>query len=59
MDPVELDRALAHRALHTLPYRRVLAVSADPWADVVAGRYADLAAAELARAGLTRPSRPA
>ncbi len=51
----ELERALAHRALHTLPYRRLLAIADDPWADVVDGRYTALADAELARAGLSRP----
>lgn len=52
-----LDRYLAERALGTLPYATVLAISADPWQDIETGQTGALADAELARLGLRYPSR--
>lgn len=52
-DPL-LEQYLARRALETLPFHRLRAITAEPWADVAAGRYRDLADAELARLGLRR-----
>ncbi|MEO7421988.1 MAG: hypothetical protein ABIU87_06290 [Ornithinibacter sp.] len=43
---------LAHRAVGSLPPTEVLAISADPYADLAAGRHEDLAAAELERLGI-------
>lgn len=43
---------LAGRAAHTLPYRRLRQVTADPLDDLRARRYGRLAAAELERLGL-------
>lgn len=51
-DDDQLAELLAGRAAHTLPYRRLAAVSADPIEDLRAGRYGPLAAAELERLGL-------
>jgi hypothetical protein len=53
-DPA-FDDFLARRALQHLPYRRLRALSANPWRDVEEGRTAALADAELARVGLGRP----
>ena len=50
-DPT-LDRYLAERALHVLPYTTVRALSDDPWADIMQGRAQRLADAELERIGL-------
>jgi hypothetical protein len=54
------DRAfqgyLAHRAVATQPYRRLAAVSADPFGDLSAGRYDGLASLELKRLGLRSSS---
>ena len=53
-DPA-LEALLARRALFTLPYHRLRAVSESPEADFEAGRHAELAAAELWRLGLRAP----
>lgn len=50
-DPA-LDAILAERAVANLPLRDLLAVSADPYGDLRAGRHDDLAQAELTRLGL-------
>ena len=55
-DPA-LEAMLARRALFTLPYHRLRAVSQSPEADFEAGRHAELAAAELWRLGLRAPRR--
>jgi hypothetical protein len=49
-----LEELLAARAVAHLPYHRLLAVSADPLADLRDGRHTGLADAELARLGLSR-----
>lgn len=54
-DPA-LDRYLAERAIHVLPYTAVRAISADPWTDIMQGRAQRLADAELERLGLRAPS---
>lgn len=51
-----LDRYLAERALRTLPYAAVRAVSDDPWADIAVGRTRALADIELRRLGLRSDS---
>jgi len=51
----DLDRFLAHRALASMPYERLLALGDDPWARLERGEVGDLADAELARLGLRRP----
>jgi hypothetical protein len=51
-DPQRSARFLAQRAVVTLPFHQLERVSPDPWADLDAGRYADLAAAELMRLGI-------
>lgn len=48
----ELERVLASRAIHRLPYEELLEYSTDPLGDWVSGRYARLAEAELASVGL-------
>jgi hypothetical protein len=48
------DEFLARRAAERLSYDRLLAVSADPWDDLKAGRYGPLADAELKRLGIRR-----
>jgi len=53
-DPT-LDRYLAERAVHALPYSTVRAISDDPWGDIRHGRSQRLADAELDRLGLRRP----
>lgn len=50
-----LDRYLAGRAIHAMPYASVAAVSADPWGDLDRGETRSLADAELARLGVRRP----
>jgi hypothetical protein len=55
--PEQLDDLLARRALVHLPYRILRRVSADPAADVAAGRHRALADAELAWFGVRRPRR--
>lgn len=47
-----LDRYLAERAVHVLPYATVRSISADPWSDIAHGRAQRLADAELERLGL-------
>jgi hypothetical protein len=46
---------LAHRAVATLPFRRLMKVSEDPVADLEAGRHDALAAAMARRAGVRGP----
>jgi hypothetical protein len=53
----EIERLLASRALHRLPYRDLLKYSPDPFGDWASGHYARLASAELASVGL-RPRAP-
>jgi hypothetical protein len=55
LDP-GLEELLARRAIHTLPYHRLQMVSADPVADLEAGRFGRLAQAELRRLGLSAPA---
>jgi hypothetical protein len=50
-DPV-LKEFLARRAVLTLPYQELRAVSTDPFRDLEEGRFAALAARELERLGL-------
>ncbi len=52
-----LEQYLARRAVQTLPYDRLRAISVDPWRDVAEGRFTALADAELTRLGLRRPAR--
>ena len=54
-DPVLLE-VLARRAAEQLPYRTLRRASPDPWADIGAGRFEDLAAIELDRLGVPRHS---
>lgn len=49
---------LAHRAVANLPSSELLAITSDPRGDLAAGRYGDLAVAELTRLGLRAPSVP-
>lgn len=55
-DDTLLEEYLARRAVTTLPYAQLREVTAQPWADLDAGRFGALADAELARLGL-RPHR--
>lgn len=55
LDP-GLEELLARRAIHTLPYHVLQAVSADPFEDLRAGRFDRLARAELGRLGLDAPA---
>jgi hypothetical protein len=55
-DPV-VDRYLAGRAVQTLPFDSVRAVTRDPWKDLAEGRTSSLADAELRRLGLLRSTR--
>ena len=56
----DLRRFLAHRAVTTLSFHRLEAVTGDPWADLEAERYDALAHAELERLGLhAKTLRPA
>jgi hypothetical protein len=50
-DPV-LQRYLAERAVDSLPFDRLRALSADPWGEMDAGEAERLAAVELERLGL-------
>jgi hypothetical protein len=54
LDP-GLEELLARRAIHTLPYHVLLAVSADPFEDLRTERFDRLARAELRRLGLDAP----
>ena len=54
-DDAALDQYLARRALAALSWTRLRALSDDPWRDVTAGHWRDLADAELARLDLQRP----
>ncbi len=54
-DPA-LREFLAHRAVHSMPYRRLRRVTPVPWRDLADRRYEALAAAELDRLGV-RPKR--
>ena len=47
---------LARRAVHNLGLRELLAITADPAADLAAGRCRPLARAELQRLGLSTPA---
>lgn len=49
------EQYLARRAVDTLPWDRLRALSADPWRAIASGDYRALADAELARLGLRRP----
>jgi hypothetical protein len=53
-DPA-VQRLLASRAVFGLPYQVLLSYTADPFGDLVAGRYDALVAAELAASGLRSP----
>lgn len=50
--PIEMERLLASRALHRLPYQDLLKYSPDPFGDWTRGHYSRLAQAELASVGL-------
>ncbi|MDF2966958.1 MAG: hypothetical protein K0Q93_736 [Nocardioidaceae bacterium] len=54
-DPA-LDRYLAERATHMLPYSVVRSLSDDPFKDIAQGRTRHLADAELRRLGLRSPA---
>jgi hypothetical protein len=56
LDP-GLEQLLARRAIHTLPFHVLAAVSDDPVEDLRAGRFGRLAEAELRRLGLAVPAR--
>jgi hypothetical protein len=56
-DDPAFEEFLARRAAENLPYHRLREVTANPWRDLEEGRYAALAAAELARLGLRRLAR--
>jgi hypothetical protein len=56
-DPV-LTEFLARRAVATLPYHELQAVSPDPFRDLEEGRFEALADRELERLGLSRPRTP-
>lgn len=49
-DPL-LDRVLAHRGLHRMSYEELRALGDRPWAELQAGHYERLAAAETRRHG--------
>ncbi len=51
-----LEEYLARRAIGTLSWERLRAITDDPWGDVAAGRFRALADAELERVGLRRPA---
>lgn len=55
LQPTELDRFLASRALHRLEYAKLLEYTPDPFGDWAAGRLDGLVEAELASTGLRRP----
>jgi hypothetical protein len=50
-DPT-FEEFLARRAAQRLPYHRLREVSANPWRDLDAGRYSELAKVELQHLGL-------
>ncbi len=52
-DDPDFRRALAQRALVTLPYRRLVRMVPNPWDEFEAGQCEALARAELARLGVT------
>ena len=54
-DDAALDQYLARRAITALSWASLCALSDDPWRDVTAGHWRDLADAELARLDLQRP----
>lgn len=49
----ELEELLARRAVQTLPYRKLAKITDDPLGDLAAGRFRELAAAELERLGVS------
>jgi hypothetical protein len=49
------EQYLARRAAEALPWDRLRAIAADPWAAIARGECRALADAELARLGLGRP----
>jgi len=49
------EQYLARRAVDTLPWDRLRALSEDPWRAIASGDYGALADAELARMDLRRP----
>ncbi len=51
----DLDLTLARRALTAMPYGRLFALGADPWARLADGEVRELADGELERLGLRRP----
>jgi hypothetical protein len=56
-DAEQRQRLLAVRALLTLPDETLFAYTADPGGDLVAGRFAALASAELEAMGIRPPER--
>ena len=50
--PPELAELLARRAIVHVPLHRLRLTSEDPQGDLMAGRYEDLARAELRRLGI-------
>lgn len=55
-DDPALEHYLARRAVASLPWARLRVISDDPWRDIAAGHWRDLADAELARLDLRRPA---
>lgn len=53
----EARRFLANRAVTTLSFHQLEAVTADPWQDLESGRYEQLADAELRRLGILTSTR--
>jgi len=51
-DPA-LKSLLAHRAAHSLSYRRLRRISDEPWRDLEEGRHDELARTELRRMGVS------
>jgi hypothetical protein len=51
-DDPRFEQFLARRALETLPYRRLEAISPRPWREYMEGRFGPLARAELERLGV-------
>jgi hypothetical protein len=49
-----VDRYLAERAIHSMPFADVLAVTSDPWGDLAQGKSRALADTEIRRTGLNR-----
>ncbi len=56
LQPAELNRLLASRALHRLEYAKLLEFTPDPFGDWVAGHLDGLVQAELESTGLRTPS---